>query len=193
MWPAAASYESGSHVVTFTACIRPVVHGGCELRGDCKGLKKRVRHHSCVGTAHRVELVRPVEASVARRARRVAVCAALGVDEIHATPMALGGREPLMAARGRGWARRVPERVLTSCRIAASLPPAWLRRAGEQVADEHGPSAPPLSQRAAPKSFPEKESHARRPLKSRGRRAGPGPCSPSSVPSPRRQMPQAEQ
>ena len=94
-----------------------------------------------MGTAHRVELVRPVEALVASRARRVSICAALGVHEIHTSPMALSWREPLMAARGRGWARRVPERVLSSRWIAASLPPVWLRRAGEQVADEHGSSA----------------------------------------------------
>ena len=78
---------------------------------------------------------------MASRARRVSICAALGVHEIHTSPMALSWREPLMAARGRGWARRVPERVLSSRWIAASLPPVWLRRAGEQVADEHGSSA----------------------------------------------------
>ena len=85
--------------------------------------------------AHRVELVRPIEASVARRARRVAICAAMGFHKVHTSPVTLRWREPLLAARGRGWASRVPERVLPSRWIAASLPA--VRCAGEQVADEH--------------------------------------------------------
>lgn len=99
---------------------------------------KHGRRNSCVGAAHRVELVRPIEASVAGWARRVAICAALGVHEVHTSPMALSWREPLMAARGRCRARRVPERVFSGRWIAARLPAVRLRRAGEQVAHEHG-------------------------------------------------------
>ena len=110
---------------------------------------KHGRRSSCVGAAHRVELVRPIEASVARWARRVAIRAALGVHEVHASPMALRWREPLMAARGRGWARRVPERVLSGRWIAARLPAVRLRRAGEQVTDEHGLASPPRNLAAA--------------------------------------------
>ena len=114
---------------------------------------KHGRRSSCVGAAHRVELVRPIEASVARWARRVAICAALGVHEVHASPMALRWREPLMAARGRGWARRVPERVLSGRWIAARLPAVRLRRAGEQVADEHGLASPPRTRGASVYSY----------------------------------------
>ena len=117
---------------------------------------KHGRRNSCVGAAHRVELVRPIEASVARWARRVAICAALGVHEVHASPMALRWREPLMAARGRGWARRVPERVLSGRWIAARLPAVRLRRAGEQVADEHG-----LASHYAAQRIPKPESTRR--------------------------------
>ena len=121
---------------------------------------KHGRRNSCVGAAHRVELVRPIEASVARWARRVAIRAALGVHEVHASPMALRWREPLMAARGRGWARRVPERVLSGRWIAARLPAVRLRRAGEQVADEHGLASPPRT-RARRERIPKPESTRR--------------------------------